>query len=56
MKTIKKETKIVTKKPYEKAPSLTVYGKLKDLTAGGTGNAFEGNKGTDDYKKRPGGI
>lgn len=31
-----------------KAPSLTEYGQLKDLTTGGSGNANEGSSG-----KRP---
>ena len=48
----KKVIKKVTKKDYT-TPTLKVYGKLKDLTAGGSGNAFEGNNGTTDIKKRP---
>jgi hypothetical protein len=33
-----------TKKSYER-PRLTAYGKLRDLTTGGTGNANEGSSG-----------
>ena len=32
------------KTTYE-TPTLTTYGKLKDLTTGGTGNASEGSSG-----------
>lgn len=32
------------RKPYKK-PILTGYGQLKDLTAGGSGNASEGSQG-----------
>ena len=32
------------KKPY-KAPTLTKYGQLKDLTTGGSNNAQESSKG-----------
>ncbi|HEX4823041.1 MAG TPA: lasso RiPP family leader peptide-containing protein [Candidatus Polarisedimenticolaceae bacterium] len=32
------------KKPYQ-APRLTEYGKLADLTTGGTGKANEGSSG-----------
>ena len=37
------------RKVYE-APSLVEYGKLKDLTTGGSGNANEGSSGK---KPRP---
>jgi len=37
------------RKPYKK-PTLTTYGQLKDLTAGGSGNANEGSSGK---KPRP---
>jgi hypothetical protein len=37
------------RKTYEK-PSLTEYGKLKDLTTGGSGNSKEGSSGK---KPRP---
>lgn len=33
-----------TKKPYT-SPSVVVYGALKDLTTGGTGNASESSQG-----------
>ena len=37
------------KKPYE-SPRLTEYGKLADLTTGGTGNA---NESSQSQKPRP---
>jgi hypothetical protein len=37
------------RKPYTK-PSLTKYGRLKDLTTGGSGNAQESSSG---QKPRP---
>ena len=40
-----------TKKTYRQ-PTLNVYGKLKDLTAGGSGKSNEG-KDTNDFTKRP---
>lgn len=48
---LKKEIKKVSRKDY-KTPTLTVYGNLKDLTAGGSRNAAESNNGTIDSKKR----
>jgi hypothetical protein len=38
------------KKPYA-PPTITEYGALEDLTAGGTGNASEGSPGNS--AKRP---
>jgi hypothetical protein len=38
------------KKPYA-PPTITEYGALEDLTAGGTGNANEGSPGSS--AKRP---
>ena len=49
---VKQVLKKVTKKDYT-TPTLKVYGKLKDLTVGGSGKAFEGNQGTTEIKKRP---
>ena len=40
----------VRKSKTYKKPTLTVYGKLKDLTTGGSGNANEGSSGK---KPRP---
>jgi len=37
------------RKPYQR-PKLTTYGKLRDLTTGGTGNATEPSSGK---KPRP---
>ncbi len=37
------------RKPYKK-PTVTRYGRLKDLTTGGTGNA---NEGSSSQKPRP---
>lgn len=40
------------RRPY-RAPSLVVYGEVRELTAGGTGNAAEGAPGPDPRKWRP---
>mgnify|MGYP006280941385 FL=1 len=34
----------ITRKPYS-PPRLTVYGAVRDLTAGGSGKSSENNKG-----------
>ena len=49
MRTEPSATKGPKKKPYE-SPRLTEYGKLADLTTGGTGNA---NEGSQSQKPRP---
>ena len=43
---------VVKKKVYT-PPALTVYGKLTELTAGGTGLEVENNPGQGEPKKRP---
>ena len=45
----REQTDAPLKKPY-RAPSLRRYGRLKDLTTGGTGNANESSSG---QKPRP---
>jgi len=37
--------------PYH-TPHLLIYGKVSELTSGGSGNANEGNNGTELNKKR----
>ena len=49
MSTAKKDEILSRKKPYG-SPSFILYGKVKDLTTGGTGNAQEGSSG---QKPRP---
>lgn len=36
-----------------RTPRLLVYGEVRELTAGGTGNAIESAGGPDPTKKRP---
>jgi hypothetical protein len=43
-----KKTKVTPHKKVYERPTLTRYGRLKDLTTGGTGNAHEPSSG-----KRP---
>ncbi|HSO21616.1 MAG TPA: lasso RiPP family leader peptide-containing protein [Chondromyces sp.] len=40
------------RRPYG-APRLVVYGEVRELTAGGTGNASENAPGPDPSKRRP---
>ena len=47
----KKKIEQKARRPYQK-PELLVYGTVKDLTAGGSGNAQE-NLGNDPLKWRP---
>jgi hypothetical protein len=46
------ENRAPERRPY-RAPSLVVYGEVRELTAGGTGNAAEGAPGPDPRKWRP---
>ena len=48
----KKQDQTVVKKVYT-PPTLTVYGKLTELTAGGSGTDVEVNPGQGEPKKRP---
>ena len=50
MKKEEKVTRQVTKKKYT-PPALKVYGKLSELTAGGTKGNTEGGSGRMDKKK-----
>jgi hypothetical protein len=48
----KQEEVNVEKKEYT-SPTLTVYGKLTELTAGGTGNKWEGHPSSPGTAPKP---